>query len=42
MRSLPEERLKRRQRDMRKDKLQRGLMWSFISVVVVVSIIQLF
>lgn len=42
MRNLPEERLKRRQSDMRKDKLQRGLMWAFISIVLVTSVIQLF
>lgn len=41
MRCLPEERLKRRQSDMRKETIQRITLWSLIAVSVCYSVIEL-
>ena len=42
MRCIPNEHLKRQQREMRVDKIQRLAMWVFITVVVIVAISELF
>lgn len=42
MRNLPEERLKRRQSDRRKELIQRVLLWSFILLAVSWGVAELF
>lgn len=41
MRSIPEERLKRRQSDNRKETAQRAAMWLTISLVLIWAVMEL-